>query len=49
MHVGEVLHVIATDPSTALDFFNFCRFMGHQLVDQTAAGDVLEYWIEKGA
>jgi tRNA 2-thiouridine synthesizing protein A len=48
MLVGEVLHVIATDPSTALDLFNFCRFMGHQLVDQTTAGDVLEYWIEKG-
>ena len=48
MSVGEVLHVIATDPSTAVDLFNFCRFMGHQLVDQTTAGEVLEYWIEKG-
>jgi tRNA 2-thiouridine synthesizing protein A len=48
MGSGEVLHVLATDPSTARDFANFCRFMGHELVDQTAGGDVLEYWIRKG-
>lgn len=48
MQVGEVLHVVATDPSTARDFTNFCRFMGHELVDQASAGDILEYWIRKG-
>ena len=48
MHSGEVLHVLATDPSTARDFTNFCRFMGHQLIDQASSGDVLEYWIRKG-
>ena len=48
MPAGEVLHVIATDPSTARDLANFCRFMGHELIDQSSKGDVLEYWIRKG-
>jgi tRNA 2-thiouridine synthesizing protein A len=48
MQAGEVLHVLATDPSTTRDFTNFCRFMGHELMDQSAVGDILEYWIRKG-
>ena len=52
MQAGEVLHVIATDPSTARDFANFCRFMGHTMIEEkvgeSAQGNVLEYWIRKG-
>ena len=48
MQAGEVLHVVATDPASTRDFINFCRFMGHKLIEQTATGNVLEFWIRKG-
>jgi tRNA 2-thiouridine synthesizing protein A len=48
MNSGEVLHVIATDPSTGRDFHNFCRFMGHRLLAEQQHTDSFEYWIEKG-
>ena len=48
MASGEVLHVIATDPSTGRDFSNFCRFMGHEMVAEQRQGERFEYWIRKG-
>lgn len=48
MATGEVLHVLATDPSTRRDFHNFCRFMGHELVAERALDERLEFWIRKG-
>ncbi|MFU8817686.1 MAG: sulfurtransferase TusA [Pseudomonadales bacterium] len=48
MHSGQVLHVLATDPSTGRDFRNFCRFMGHEMVAEELSGARLEYWIRKG-
>lgn len=48
MTSGQVLHVLATDPSTGRDFHNFCRFMGHELVAESRTGERLEYWIRKG-
>ncbi len=48
MSSGQVLHVLATDPSTGRDFRNFCRFMGHELVAEQAHDDRFEYWIRKG-
>ena len=48
MRSGQVLHVIATDPSTGRDFSNFCRFMGHELIDQDQLGEVFHYRIRKG-
>jgi len=48
MGSGEVLHVVATDPSTGRDFINFCRFMGHELLSSCQREDRLEYWIRKG-
>ena len=48
MQSGESLHITATDPSTARDFANFCRFMGHQLAVNEPHGDVLSYVIRKG-
>ena len=49
MRQGEVLFVVATDPSTDRDFRDFCRFMGHELVSKKQTGDQLAYWIRKGA
>mgnify|MGYP001820698329 FL=1 len=48
MASGEVLHIVATDPSTGRDFANFCRFMGHELISAREQEDRLEYWIRKG-
>lgn len=47
LQTGEVLHIIATDPSTHRDFANFCRFMGHELLRADVDGEVLEFWIKK--
>ena len=49
MRAGERVHVLATDPSTTRDFRNFCRFMGHTLLELEATGHQLEFIIEKGA
>ena len=48
MRSGQVLRVLATDPSTGRDFRDFCRFMGHQLLAERREGALLEYWIRKG-
>ena len=45
---GEVVYVVATDPSTGRDFHNFCRFMGHELLAERSSEDCFEYWIRKG-
>ena len=48
MSPGEVVKVVATDPSTSWDFANFCKFLNHELVEQTADDEVYTYWIRKG-
>lgn len=44
---GDVLRVIATDPSTHRDFTNFCRFLDHQLLLATEDDGTYEYLIRK--
>ncbi|MBA1275244.1 sulfurtransferase TusA [Stutzerimonas azotifigens] len=46
---GELLKVIATDPSTQRDIPKFCVFLGHELVDQQEEGGNYLYWIRKKA
>ena len=48
MRSGEVLCVLATDPSTERDFANFCRFMGHYMVSHERQGDQHHYRLRKG-
>ena len=43
MTMGEVLHVIATDPMAAIDMPHFCKEQGYELVKQES----LEFWIRK--
>ena len=39
---GEVIEILATDPATTRDIPNFCRHLGHELVQQeTLAVNVL--------
>lgn len=44
---GQVLYVQATDPSTVRDLANFCHFLGHSMVDQSAYENDFEFWIRK--
>tara|TARA_B100000767_G_scaffold2955_1_gene2853 strand:+ start:93 stop:338 length:246 start_codon:yes stop_codon:yes gene_type:complete len=46
--VGDVVKVLATDPSTTRDIPKFCLFLGHELIEQTETGSEYEYLIRKG-
>jgi tRNA 2-thiouridine synthesizing protein A len=48
MHSGEVLHVVATDPTTERDLTNFCRFMGHTMLSHELDGTTYHYLLRKG-
>ena len=48
MHSGEVLHVVATDPTTERDLTNFCRFMGHKMLSHELDGATYHYLLRKG-
>ncbi|MBN7769437.1 sulfurtransferase TusA [Marinobacter daepoensis] len=37
IEVGQVLRVVATDPSTTRDIPKFCQFLGHELLSQEEA------------
>jgi len=45
---GEILEVVATDPSTQRDIPKFCSFLGHELLHQVAEGEQFIYLIRKG-
>lgn len=44
---GEVIEVVATDPSTQRDIPKFCLFLGHELLDQAEEEGSYYYWIRK--
>lgn len=46
---GEVLRVLATDPSTTRDIPRFCQFLNHQLVHQEEREGEYHYWIRLGS
>ncbi len=48
MVAGDLLAVIATDPSTQRDIPNFCRFLGHELVGNVEKDNRYYYLIRKG-
>ncbi len=48
MRAGEVLHVLATDPTTERDLTNFCRFMGHQMLSHELKDAKYHYRLRKG-
>ena len=45
--IGEVIKVIATDPSTERDIPKFCEFLGHELLAELTADGLFNYWIKK--
>jgi len=46
---GDLLRVIATDPSTERDIPKFCLYLGHELLETAQDGDRYEYLIKKKA
>jgi tRNA 2-thiouridine synthesizing protein A len=44
---GDLLQLVATDPSTARDVPKFCLYLGHELMDQQQQGDQYLYLIKK--
>lgn len=49
MASGETLLVLATDPSTTRDIPKFCRFLGHELIEQDEVEGCFRYLLRKGA
>ena len=47
MAAGELLEVLATDPSTERDIPKFCAFLGHELVLQERQEMDYRYLIRK--
>lgn len=45
MSQGELIKVLATDPSTTRDIPKFCLFLGHELVTQDESDGVMSYTI----
>ena len=49
MVAGEVVKVIATDPSTQRDIPKFCNFLDHELLDSKEEGKQYIYVIRKAS
>ncbi len=47
MASGDLVEVVATDPSTTRDIPKFCQFLGHELVSQREADGQFIYRIRK--
>ncbi|MDX1732853.1 MAG: sulfurtransferase TusA [Halioglobus sp.] len=47
MAVGEVVEVVATDPSTRRDIPKFCTFLGHELLAQAEIDQVYCFLLRK--
>ncbi|GAA5316508.1 MAG: sulfurtransferase TusA [Candidatus Pelagadaptatus aseana] len=44
---GEMIKVMATDPSTKRDIPQFCQFLGHELVDKAETESEFLFLIQK--
>ena len=47
MQSGEIIKIIADDPSTARDIPSFCRFMDHSLLETQTSTMPYSYVIKK--
>lgn len=47
--VGDVIQLIATDPSTKRDIAQFCEFLGHELIAQTHDANIYTHLLRKQA
>ncbi|WP_299940612.1 sulfurtransferase TusA [uncultured Microbulbifer sp.] len=44
---GEVLKMLATDPSTLRDVPKFCQFLGYELLQQAEENTEFVFWIKR--
>lgn len=44
---GDIIKVVATDPSTQRDIPKFCSFLGHELLEQEHLAKSYIYYIRK--
>lgn len=44
---GEQISMVATDPATTRDIPNFCRHLGHELLEHRQDGETYHYLIAK--
>ena len=49
MQLGEILHILATDPLAPLDFRAFCLRTEHELRHVTETDEQFEFFIQKGS
>ena len=47
-NVGDVIEVLATDPTTVKDFIRFCAFLSHELMVHDDKDGELRFLIRKG-
>jgi tRNA 2-thiouridine synthesizing protein A len=47
MEAGQVLKILATDPSTTRDIAKFCSFLNYELLKSDEVDGVFEYYIQK--
>ncbi|SMF34711.1 tRNA 2-thiouridine synthesizing protein A [Alteromonadaceae bacterium Bs31] len=45
---GDVIKVIATDPSTQRDINKFCTFLNHHMLAEKREGEEYIFWVKKG-
>lgn len=45
---GQILEVHATDKGAKADLAAWSASKGHEVLETTAEGDVLKFWIKKG-
>ena len=48
MQDGEVLLIIADDPTTTRDIPSFCQFMDYRLLHSETEQPPFKYWVRKG-
>ena len=44
---GQLMELLATDPSTQRDVVKFCQFLGHTLLEQRSEGDCFYFRIQR--
>lgn len=49
IEIGDVLELVATDPSTQRDVPKFCTFLGHDLLEQRVEHNRYYYYIRKAS
>ncbi|WP_430462659.1 sulfurtransferase TusA [Thalassolituus sp. LLYu03] len=47
--IGDVVEILATDPSTKRDFLKFCNFLGHELLASEELDGVFRFLIRKAS